>query len=269
MAPSYTAAGIVNTITGEAGVLAPNTPVSIIGTDLAYGIHALTPDDLENDTLPTVFLSESVRVYVGRVPAYLTSVSPTQITLLVPGTLRPGPVKVQVVREGVAGPAVEVNLLDVAPSVFSLEGLATAAHEDWSLVSPDAPARGGEVLQFYAGGLGPTAAQFPDGAMLTPPLPPEITDRSLRIARISELRILLNGEEIPGDRILYAGRTAGIAGVYQILVRLPDEIPADPEIRIGLGEQLSPAGVKLPAYATPGDSGAFIGATFNPRAALN
>ena len=245
-APAYTAASIANSATNEPGAIAPNTLVTIYGADLAYDTHAVSPQDLHDDTLPVNFANVGVRVTVGRVPAFLYFVSPGQINILVPSSLRPGKVKVQVVRQGIAGPDVEVDLLDAAPGLFQAGGLVVACHPDGNPVTAEAPAAPGEIVVLYATGLGPTRVPVADGRLLTPPLPAGIGAAALTIQRLPELKVLLGGAELAHDRILYAGLTPGYAGLYQVNIRLPDELFGDnPEVRLAIGDHISPEGVHL------------------------
>jgi uncharacterized protein (TIGR03437 family) len=48
----------------------------------------------------------------------------------------------------------------------------------------------------------------------------------------------------PG-RISYAGVAPTLAGVYQINVKLPETVGNDPEIRIAVGDKLSPPSVHV------------------------
>jgi uncharacterized protein (TIGR03437 family) len=57
--------------------------------------------------------------------------------------------------------------------------------------------------------------------------------------------VLLDGQPIPVENILYAGITPGFAGLYQIDLRLPTQIGMTPELRIALGDQMSQGSLRL------------------------
>ena len=98
-APSYTLAGIVNSASNLPNSYAPNTIVSLYGTNLADSIRSISPN---TSNLPTTL--SGVTVYMGISAASLFYVSPTQINILIPSNLLPGPVTLSVVRQGVTGP---------------------------------------------------------------------------------------------------------------------------------------------------------------------
>jgi uncharacterized protein (TIGR03437 family) len=79
------------------------------------------------------------------------------------------------------------------------------------------------------------------------PAVPPLTLAAITIKRLSEFRVTLAGAAVEPSRIIYAGLTPapGIAALYQINLQLPEQLPPDPEIRIAIGERVSPAGIKL------------------------
>ena len=64
----------------------------------------------------------------------------------------------------------------------------------------------------------------------------------------ADFRVVLNGADVDRGNIQYAGVTPGFAGLFQINLVLPADAPASPQIQIGYGSQLSPAGVILPLH---------------------
>lgn len=233
--PSYTAAGIVNAATQSAGVLAPNTIASIYGTNLAWSTQPVTAGDLDGGTLPTAL--GGVSVYVNGLLSNLFFVSPGQINFLIPYDIVGSSAVVFVERQGVAGPYVTIPMATVSPGFFQWDGnFALAQHADGSLITASAPAQGGEVVVLYAAGLGRTTPDV---------LPGAIVSIATSILYESELQILLNGEPCPASSIWYAGLTPGFAGLYQINLLLPRNLPSDPQIQMTMAGQTSPAQILL------------------------
>ena len=235
-APNYTAAGIVNGAS-FAPALAPNTIVSIFGTNLSWNTVALEASDLAGGVMPTSL--GNVEVYFEGWPAYLYYVSPQQINLLVPSSLLSGAFQFWVDRQGTRGPIVTVTLGSAAPALFQTSsGSVIATHVDGSLVSSGSPATAGETVTLWSTGLGNTNPELEDGVLPT---------AAQWISQLSQFDVLINGVALPPSAILYAGVAPGFAGLYQVNVQLPDPLPANPQIRLGLGGILSPPGMILPA----------------------
>jgi uncharacterized protein (TIGR03437 family) len=234
-APAYSAAGMVNGPNYAPGPFAPNSIVSIFGSGLAWSSHGVTAADIVNNTLPVEL--NSTRIYVMDSPAPLLYVSDGQVNFLVPANQLSGDVKIRVVREGVTGPEVTVTLVDAAPALFqTAAGYAIAAHLDNSVIAPGSPAQAGEIIVVYACGLGRTQPN---------PAPGSIPKGAAVIQKLSDLKVYLGGAAINPASILYAGLTPGSAGLYQINLILPDNPGTDPEIRVAIADQSSPAGLKL------------------------
>jgi uncharacterized protein (TIGR03437 family) len=236
-APCYFESGIVSIASGTPGAIAPNSLASIYGTRLSYSERGLVPADTTGGVLPTVLPGTGVRVLVGGLPAHMFYVSATQVNFLVPSNLRPLTYDVQVVRDGVAGPAVPLKLRDAAPAFFMLDPqFVIASHLDYSLVTADAPARPGAWLILWATGLGESNPPADYGVIPT---------KAASLVRQSEFRVLLNGVVVPPERITYVGLAPLCAGLYQINVLLPTVAEPDPEVRIAVGTEISPAGTRL------------------------
>jgi len=235
-APNYTVAGIVNGASFAPG-LAPNTFVSIFGTNLSWDTVGLQAGDIAGGVLPTSLAN--VQVYFEGWPAYIFYVSPLQINLLVPSVLLPGTFQFWVDRQGTRGPIVTVTLQNVAPAMFQTwSGTAVATHLDGSAVSSAAPAAAGEIVSLWAAGLGSTTPAIEDGVL---PLTAQW------LSQPSQFEVRINGAALDSSAILYAGVAPDYAGLYQINVRLPDQLPPNPEIRLGMDGILSPPGLILPA----------------------
>jgi uncharacterized protein (TIGR03437 family) len=70
--------------------------------------------------------------------------------------------------------------------------------------------------------------------------------RAALLKGLADFKVLLDGVPVDPGLILYAGVAPGFAGLYQINLQLPNNVNASPDLQIGLGAALSPAGVKLP-----------------------
>ena len=159
-----------------------------------------------------------------------------------PASLLPGQTNIVLVRDFIATPTAQITLLDAAPALFADNSTVAAQHADGSLISPDAPARPGEAIVLYGTGLGRTDPTQIDGSV----------PRSLApIILLNQLQVLLDGQPVPPENILYAGITPGSAGLYQINLRLPMDIGATPEVRIAVGDQMSQGSLRFPV-ATDG-----------------
>jgi uncharacterized protein (TIGR03437 family) len=239
-APFFTAGSIVQAATQTTGALAPNTVATIYGTNLSYETHFLAAADLNRGALPTTL--EGVNVYVHGIRCSLFYVSPGQINFLIPYELIASSAEVYVVRQGVAypppeDPPITIQLATTAPGFFQWNGnFAVAEHADGSLIREESPARAGEVVVLFAAGLGRTVPDSSSG---------RVPSAAAAILYAPQLRILLNGVACPPSSVYYAGVTPGYAGLYQINLRLPDVLRADPEIRIAIGAQTSPASIRL------------------------
>jgi len=243
-APAYTAASIVNAASNAVGALAPYTFATIYGTDLSYSTRAIAPEDIRGGRLPTELAG--VRVNIGNTLAALYYVSPGQVNLLIPTTrvMNWPQVEIQMVIDGKAGPAVTMKLLEAAPALFQWgPTTVVATRPDWTPITAAAPARPGDYVILFATGLGETE---PETIWLQAP------PAAARLKRMSEFGVILDNASLEREQVLYAGAAPGFAGLYQINLKLPDKLVDDPEIRIALGGQISPAGLRLPVRAASG-----------------
>lgn len=236
-APSYSAASIVNASNYAPGPFAPNSALSLFGTSLSFSTQSLTSDLIVGGKLPNQMAGAAV--YVDGSLAPLLYVSPGQINFLVPMTEIAGTAQVTVVRQGVTGPIVTIDLAAAAPQLFD-DNMGYGVAEDWStgnsLVTPSAPAHGGDIVILFATGMGAVAPGTASG---------EVAEYASVIADPGGLTVTINGIGLAPAAILYAGLTPGSAGLYQINLILPGNSGSDPEIRVSMGGQSSAAGCKL------------------------
>lgn len=169
--PVLAASSFVNGASFEPGI-SPGAIVSVFSNALLPGAPPLEVGECVSGYASTGGFPATlggVQVQFGAAAAPIlavcrTSASQHQINIQMPFEVRPGTVDA-VVRTGAGGGSPEeitVNGLNVAqasPGIFQtvLEGrvIATAVHQDGSLVSPSKPAARGETVWVFATGLGP------------------------------------------------------------------------------------------------------------------
>ncbi|HEV1283841.1 MAG TPA: IPT/TIG domain-containing protein [Bryobacteraceae bacterium] len=236
--PYYTADSIANSAANVTGLYAPNTFVTIYGQNLAYTTRALAVSDIAGGMLPTVLGTTGVRVLINNIPANIYYVSPTQVNLLIPTSLVPGPVMLQLVVDSLAGPAIPIMLQSAAPSLFQLDATTVlAVHLNGSTITSASPAQAGEVVVLFASGLGPTNPAA---------IPNQIPQQAASVSPMSSFAMLINGAAVNPQQILYAGVVPTFAGLFQINVQLPNDTPSNPQIQIGYSGIMSPPGRMLP-----------------------
>jgi uncharacterized protein (TIGR03437 family) len=161
--------GVVNSGSFAAGI-APDTWVSIFGSNLASTTYTWQASDFNNGQLPTTL--QGVSVTIDGKPAYVEYVSPTQINVLAPTDSVIGPVSVQASLNQQTSNVVNAQLQQFAPAFFAGSGSTIAAeHSDYSLVTASSPARPGEVVLLFGTGFGLTNPALPPGQLVGAPSP--------------------------------------------------------------------------------------------------
>jgi len=115
--------------------------------------------------------------------------------------------------------------------------MIASTHADGSKITKDHPAHADETVVLYGTGLGDTEPAQVTGHISMVPA---------QMQRLSDLRVVVDGTSLDGASINYAGVTPGSPGLYQVNVRLPKKVAVNPEIRLTIGDQSSPANMKLP-----------------------
>jgi uncharacterized protein (TIGR03437 family) len=157
------------TINSVSTTVSPGSLISIFGSGLAAGLS------IANSVPLSTALSDVSSVTINGMPAPLMSVSDGQITAQVPWEVVPGPANVIVNRSAASSQPMPVQVNAFAPAVIalnlgSLQALATNA--DGTLTAPAGPLPGlnahpataGDMITFYATGLGTVTPPPLDGA---------------------------------------------------------------------------------------------------------
>jgi uncharacterized protein (TIGR03118 family) len=160
------------------GGVAPNTYLSIYGTNLAATKRNWAAADFgaNGTTLPTSL--DGVSVMVNGEPAYICYISPVQINVLTSADLpTAGRVTVQVSSGALTSSLLQVSMQALAPSFFLFDaaGHVAATHADNTPVGTatstpaGTPAKPGELIVLYANGFGPTIPPAANGQLQTVP----------------------------------------------------------------------------------------------------
>lgn len=254
LAPCYKPEHITNSASYASEFLAPYTFATIWGT------HLNRVGDPPRDRRPSDsgLAIGGVNVLVNGIPSMVFYVSETQVNFLVPLAVGPGDANIQLVRDSVAGPAARLRLLDWAPSLFLqpdpgwIRALRWAERpEDWHFLTEDAPARPGDYAILYATGLGDTTFPMDE---YQPPF------KAMNIVARDRFRLLLDGQPVEDRWIEYVGVAPPYTGLYQINFKVPPGVPANPLVRIAMGDRLSPEGprIALSPEAPPASQGAAV-----------
>jgi uncharacterized protein (TIGR03437 family) len=215
--PQISAGGVLDGagfVVGQA--VAPGSLVSIFGTGLATSL-------LQGDTVPLSTNIGGTRVTMNGIAAPLYFVSGGQVNAQVPWDVlqagaTSGTASVLVTLNGVASPALAVNIAQFSPNVFATGNFAIAITPDGLLAAPAGaipglttrPARAGETLVVYANGLGPVTPAVANGAPGNP----------LRTNTVTPV-VLIGGVAVTPA---FSGLTPQYPGVNQINVVVPSGV---------------------------------------------
>jgi uncharacterized protein (TIGR03437 family) len=238
--PAISTNGVVNGASFQPGVT-PNSWVTISGTNLASTTQTWAKF-IVNGTLPTTL--GGVTVSIGLAPAYVYFVSPTQINVLAPPTIPPGPVQVTVTSPGGTSTAATVTAAQYGPAFFLWpNSQAIATHQNFTYAvkngtfpgTTTVPAAPGEVIILWATGFGPTIPAVPPGIQV-PSGPVTYSTSTLPTVTINNVPATVYG----------AALAPGLAGLYQLAIQVPSTLAnGDWPVIATIGGASSPTGVVL------------------------
>jgi uncharacterized protein (TIGR03437 family) len=190
--------------------VAPGSIISIFGGNLAPASQ-IGPANPLAQTLQSV----TVRVEDTFLPLFF--VSPDQINAQISSAISEGIHKITVRWEGQPETTAQIMVTRYAPGLFSTgppdQPVGSFIHANGEGVTPDNPARAGEIVTVFGTGLGPYATPPPDGFLF---------DESSAYTLVDAVTV------VAGDRnldALYAGRSAAGVGVDAVRFQLPDALP--------------------------------------------
>lgn len=217
--------GVVNAASFQpiTASLAPGELITLYGTGLSSVTTAIQGGQAFPKTLGNVSVS------IDNILCPIYSVSPTQISVIVPyevASNQTGLANIQVTNNNVTSNIVQMYLSDSAPGAFSQNqngiGYAAALHAaTYELITSSNPARAGEYISLYVTGLGTVTPAITDGAV-GPSSALSVSD----LYDAANLMVYFNDYGPSGTagnmgNIEFAGLAPGFAGLYQINVQVP------------------------------------------------
>ena len=193
--------------------IVPGEFLTLFGTGLAPSGYAAA------STIPFPPILGGVQVMIDNIPAPIYSVTPGEISLVVPYGIGTGVVTIQVINSLGQSNTVTVYAGLTAPGVFTLPqnglGYGAVQHSaDYSTVTASNPAQPGETVLVYLSGLGAVTPAVTDGAA-APFTPLSWTTNTITV--------YIGGQSVTPS---YYGLVPGSAGLYQLNVQVPTGLTA-------------------------------------------
>ena len=208
-AHSFGSQAVVNAASGLPSI-APGSLISIYGMDLAVETGAA-------GRLPARTSLHGTSLTINGVLAPLFLVSPTQITAQVPFETPVGNATPVVVAAGQNNAAVTFKVTATGPGILmqpeSNHAIAQN-YPDWSLNSPENPARPGQYITVYLTGQGPLDNPVETGAVApVEPLSRAVAPAQAKIGGIAA-------------EIQFLGLAPGLVGISQMNLLIPEDVAA-------------------------------------------
>jgi len=105
--------------------------------------------------------------------------------------------------------------------------ILSAAHQNFSgVIDVQQPAAPGEIIHLYGTGFGIVNPLIPDGA------PAPLYPLSRTVTPVGCTLSDSRGQIVGPAEVFYAGLAPGFTGIYQIDLRLPERLPAGPDVTV-------------------------------------
>ncbi|HYR90676.1 MAG TPA: hypothetical protein VE422_41815 [Terriglobia bacterium] len=225
VAPALLADSVMNAVTLNGYTpLGAGSVLSIFGRNLAAEAVAAGSGSLPTSLQDTrVVLATAA----GDMALPLLSVSPQQIRALLPADISPGIYMLRVETGSVRSNDIQISIAAFGPGIFtrndSGRGPGIFIKDDGSQVTAANPADRGSRVTFYAAGLG---AVNPPVAVGQPGAAAEPLNRTVQSPRVFF--------DTYSAEVIYSGLAPGIAGRYQVTVRVPALVSPATNISVSL-----------------------------------
>ena len=203
--PAFTARSVLNAASFEPG-LTPGSAATLFAAGITTRAGIVQSPNLP---LRRELAGLSVLINGVDVPLYAVAYvnGQEQVNFQMPFNW-PGPrVRMSVLLNGVASQEVEVPVAEFQPGVFAANGEAIVVDALANTLARTV--RGGQLVYFYATGLGPVSNQ-PLAGSASPSAP---------LARVLSLPVVTIGGVT--CELQFAGLAPGFAGIYQVNIRIP------------------------------------------------
>ena len=216
--PAIAPLGVRNAAAGaSADSVAAGSLISIFGANLAPALQIGPPNPLAQ-TLAGV----TVRADDAFLP--LLFVSPGQINAQLPSGISLGTHTIAVRWEGKPETVAQILVVRNAPGLFGDNSpdqpVGSFVRASGQAVTPDNPARAGEIVSVLGTGLGPYVSQPPDGFLF---------DETAGYTLQDGVTIVVGDLTIDA---LYAGRSGAAVGVDAVRFQVPATLPDSPFLQL-------------------------------------
>jgi len=211
--PAIAPGGIQNAAIGaSANGFAGGSLISIFGANLAPAVQA-------GPSSPLLQTLQNVTVRIDDAFLPLVFVSPQQINAQLPYATAQGSHTVVVQWQGMPATSAPIPVVRNAPGLFNsgtpAQSIGAFVRADGTPVTTGNPAHANEIVSVLGTGLGPYAANPPDGYLF---------DESSGYTLVDPVVVLAGTTQI--TNILYAGRSSAGVGVDAVRFSVPASLPA-------------------------------------------
>ena len=228
LAASGASLTVANAASGQRGIAAPGSIISIAGSGLAQSTSSAT-------SYPLLTTLADVSVGINGIAAPLYFASPGQLNVQVPFEVSAGSVTVTVTSAGKVVGSAALTIASVAPGLFTIEaGHAAVVNQDGTINSATQPAGAATIIAAYLTGFG--AVDNPVATGAAAPADP--------LSRVMNVTATIEGQTAS---VVFAGLAPGFAGLYQVNILVPQLPPGDHPLQVfagGVPSNIAPVSIR-------------------------